>query len=236
MSELNCLSYWFPLLWEAGLPVPRTRIVKTTSDLDTLLDGVTPPGYPEFLGKLGAACAQIGYPVFLRTGHVSGKHNWKHCCYVREKTYLRHHITALVEWSSIVDIMGLPTNVWAAREMLPTEPLGVLPLYGDMPACREFRCFVRRGTLKCLHPYWPLEALLQGGGTERMYERLADISPEETQSCIELAEAAGRVVEGEWSVDILFTRRGPYITDMALAKDSFHWDDCPLRTGDPHGA
>lgn len=39
----NCLSYWFPLLDQAGLPVPRTIIVRASReahrDLYHLLDG-----------------------------------------------------------------------------------------------------------------------------------------------------------------------------------------------------
>ena len=42
-----------------------------------------------------------------------------------------------------------------------------------------------------------------------------------------LASAAGKAVGGEWSVDILETRRGWYITDMAEAYKSWHWKDCP---------
>ena len=42
-----------------------------------------------------------------------------------------------------------------------------------------------------------------------------------------LASAAGKAVGGEWSVDILETRRGWYITDMAEAYKSWHWEGCP---------
>jgi hypothetical protein len=44
----------------------------------------------------------------------------------------------------------------------------------------------------------------------------------------DLANAAGQAVGGAWSVDVLETRRGWYVTDMAEAASSCHeWPDCP---------
>ncbi len=33
--------------------------------------------------------------------------------------------------------------------------------------------------------------------------------------------------DGAWSVDLLPTERGWFITDMAIMERSFHWPDCP---------
>ena len=41
----NCLSYWFPKLLAAGVPVPRTEIVKTDAELIAILDGQLPDGW-----------------------------------------------------------------------------------------------------------------------------------------------------------------------------------------------
>jgi hypothetical protein len=35
-----------------------------------------------------------------------------------------------------------------------------------------------------------------------------------------------RQIEGEWSVDCLWTDRGWYVTDMAVAATSYHWPAC----------
>jgi hypothetical protein len=44
----------------------------------------------------------------------------------------------------------------------------------------------------------------------------------------DLANAAGRAVGGAWSIDVLETRRGWYVTDMAEAASSWHeWPECP---------
>jgi hypothetical protein len=46
---------------------------------------------------------------------------------------------------------------------------------------------------------------------------------------VALAEKAGAAVGGSWSIDILETEKGWYVTDMAEAYKSFHWEDCPMN-------
>ena len=48
---------------------------------------------------------------------------------------------------------------------------------------------------------------------------------------VQLATKAGRALGGSWSVDILETARGWFITDMAEADRSFHLPDCPNAEG-----
>jgi hypothetical protein len=46
----------------------------------------------------------------------------------------------------------------------------------------------------------------------------------------ELANAARQAVGGAWPIDVLETRCGWYVTDMAEAEKSWHeWPDCPNR-------
>lgn len=145
-QNLNCLSYWYPKLLAAELPVPKTIIVKSPGgpwELAKLLDGEKPDGFDDFISELITSADSIGFPIFLRTGLGSGKHHWKDCCYVADREQIVQHVYNLVEWSHLVDMMGLQHDVWAVREMLPTMPLGVCDGYGGMPVCREFRFFVR---------------------------------------------------------------------------------------------
>lgn len=96
-----------------------------------------------------------------------------------------------------------------------------------MPACREFRFFVNDAEIECWHPYWPEEALEQGGAGE-CYEALCEV--EDQGPLRKLARAAGFAVGGRWSVDILETERGWYVTDMAEADRSYHWEGCERET------
>jgi hypothetical protein len=138
-----------------------------------------------------------------------------------------HHIFALAEHSELVSLIGLPWSVWVVREFLPTMPIGHCPRYGNMPVCREFRFFVDGGKVECRHPYWPRSALEQGGFEidGAAYERLCSLV--NIADAERLAARAGDAVGGAWSVDILDTKRGWFITDMAEAGKSFHWDGCP---------
>jgi hypothetical protein len=99
-----------------------------------------------------------------------------------------------------------------------------------MPVCREFRFFAEGGAVKCWHPYWPLKAMNEGGlagdfpfGWYEEFCRLDDPEPKR------LAEIVSGAVPGAWSVDILETKRGWYVTDMAQATQSFHWPECPSQ-------
>jgi len=236
-----CLSYWFPKLLEAGIPVPRTVIYRTTTDLTPLCDGKEPERWDEFLRLLGAAADSLGsWPIFLRTGQGSGKHQWKDTCFVPNREALANHIASLVEWSHMVDFFGLPHDVWCAREMLPVSPVVTLPMYGDMPLVTEVRVFVQGGRIACSHDYWPLGAIKEGlprtidaHKIAKQLSNAAATSVEQRLAAHEIARKVAAVFadDGAWSVDLLLTDRGWYVTDMATAGESYHEPSCPNAKG-----
>lgn len=172
--------------------------------------------------------AGLGAPIFLRTDYTSGKHNWEKTCFVRDCDRLSYHMFAIAEYSEVADIMGMPWDTWVVREMLPTLAMGRCPHYGNMPVCREFRVFVDGPEIICCHPYWPLFSLHQGGCdmTEEEHNELCSTG-DALPDLLALASRAGAACGGAWSVDILDTTRGLFVTDMAEAHKSFHWPDCP---------
>lgn len=142
----------------------------------------------------------------------------------------------------MVDLIGLGTDVWCVRELLPTRPLAHLPRYAGMPLVREMRAFVGNGAVQCLHPYWPEGAIRQGfayrdhpaeslpaGLTEMIQAATTWTADEERDVRALLLRVAAAMQEtGEvWSVDVLDTARGWYVTDCAVAERSFHWPGCP---------
>jgi hypothetical protein len=227
--DKTCMSFWFPKLEAARLPVPRTTLVSMSDealrDVFRVFDGEEMHGDAEpFFNALGDASDSIGYPCFLRTGQTSGKHQWRETCYLPSRDDIQAHVISLIEFSECVQIIGLPCNVWAVRELLPTLPLGTCPNYEGMPLCREFRFFVADGEVKCWHHYWPLGAIEQGGGNVALYDQLCAMDGYE--EAFSLAHKTARVIEGAWSVDILETRNGWYVTDMAEAFKSYHEPGC----------
>jgi hypothetical protein len=234
--DKTALSYWFPQLAASGLPVPKTKILRmpvaAQEDIWAAFDGKDGSdggaAMKQFAAEVAAVAAEFGYPFFLRTDLTSGKHNWENTCFVPAAIDIPRHIFAIVEFSECADIIGLAWDTWVIRELLPTLPLGICPNYGNMPVCREFRFFVDDGKVRCWHPYWPKHALEDGGADLIVaidYDKLCDMG-DAAAGLYVLAEKAGRAVGGSWSIDILETRRGWYVTDMAEAHKSFHWEDC----------
>jgi len=226
--DITRLSYWFPKIKTAGLPVPRTAIIeatKTETDgMYRLLDGVKPgKNAKALIERVRVAADEMGYPCFLRTDHTSGKHNWEKTCYLASPDSLATHMVEIIVFWECVNMFGPPCDVWVIREFLPTMPVGVCRYYGNMPICREFRFFVNGPEVKCWHPYWPLEALEQGNPQYYSNFDYAEFcQTPDIEKITELASAAGAAVGGEWSVDVLETSRGWYITDMAEACKSYH--------------
>lgn len=240
MDDKTRLSYWYPKLETAGLPVPRTIIVpaarKELDDISGRLEGKEPTGAAVGLTeRITMAANTIGYPFFLRTDFTSGKHDWKHTCFVSDAEQVESHVVAIVEHWEMVNMFGPPSDMWAVRELLPTIPIGHCRMYGNMPICREFRFFVEDGYIRCWHPYWPWNALTKGDAVfnnpeEFDYTEFSSICTNDDEMTLkQLASKAGAAVGGAWSVDLLETRRGWFITDMAEAHKSFHIDDCPFK-------
>jgi hypothetical protein len=129
------------------------------------------------------------------------------------------------EASEIADMIGLPWDTWVVREFLPTMPIGVCPRYGNMPVCREFRYFIEDGRYQCSHPYWPMASLIDGGFDISQHE-FDELCAGRTQVLDHIAVDVGANFAGAWSIDILETKRGWVVTDMAEAEKSWHWPGC----------
>lgn len=232
-EDRNDLGWWFPRLQALGtLQMPETEIVRTDVELFSLLDGKEPSGWGDFMHELTTAVELIGAPCFLRTGHTSGKHSWRECCYVEDATEeaVGWHVVSLVEQSANADLFGLPTETWAVRRLVETAPLFELPMYGGFPVTREFRLFVTGdGEVEHLQPYWPAGAVEQGGPEDPGWrERLAEasrITLGERAALASLASTAQRALGGAWSVDFLQDAAGGWwLTDCAEAERSFRYD------------
>lgn len=226
----TCLSYWFPKIQDAGIPVPKTIWFRTKVELDRLLDGETPDGFDDFVFDLQyAGDHDLFWPVFLRTGLGSGKHEWRGTCYVPNRESVGQHVSNLVEWSHTVDFFGLATDVWAMREFLDVGP--AFHAFDGMPVGRERRYFVRDGQVIGHHPYWPPDSLSYGVDVEDWESRLEELNTEQLGEHAELTrltERVGAAVPGEWSVDWMWVPdRGWVCIDMAVAKQSWVWEGHP---------
>lgn len=171
--DTACLSSWHPLLAATGVPTPKTAIVPCQAELLHLRDGQMPDGYEAFMRDILHAAEDFSVPFSLRTGHSSGKRQWPQTCHVTDLAQLPPHVTALVDWSACVDMVGLPTDIWVVRELL--DPAPAFHTIWGMPVGRERRYFIDNGHVVCHHPYllavrfyFPLNA---ASGRTRSLER-----------------------------------------------------------------
>lgn len=241
-SNLTCLSHWFPILHRAGLPMPATTIIPLSDgDIEDLMrtamenEGAPPPkgdGFARLVASVKSAADAMGYPAFMRSGYFSGKHDWNLACYLADSSKIAKQIKHIVYFGELMNMMGMPIGCWVVREFLKPAA-GDVAFYSkhfsEMPVRREFRCFVSGAEVVCVHPYWPAHALdadiETGVGSESAISEIGE--PGEHLAAIkDLASRAGAALGGEWSIDVLSTDRGWFITDCAVASNSFHWEGC----------
>lgn len=234
----NCMSWWFPRICD-HVPVPKTELVETPGPFVQMFglieqDDGPPAWFEDFLASLTEAALRVSAegPWFLRSGVYSGKHSFRHCCEVTDLSKIAGHVIRIFHDSMLVDLFGLPCNVWAVREWLPGKAICRIEKYGGMPLRREFRAFAANGRVKCIHPYWPPESLELATELDEQVRMMNEMGGDRNR-LLSLASVASSRVSGEWSIDLLETDRGWFVTDMALAQRSFHWPDCPRLKREP---
>ena len=234
----NSMLYWFPFVQRSGVSHPRTLIVKVEpSALWAMLDGRD--GFGDASKKaLVEAGRKIGYPLFLRTDQLAGKHSWVDTCYVPSEDVLFQHIYELVETHGCV--IGVPDpQALVFRELLPLE--SSFTAFRGMPVARERRYFIKDNRVVCHHAYWIPDAVEKGWSDPPLppdwRARLAELNEETEAEVQELTLMAEKLeIPGAWSVD--FARLDdpqplpPFwvLLDMALAAVSYH-PPCPMAGG-----
>lgn len=255
------LLYWYPIVRDecAGIPQPRTAIVAVeppqhgetliaacTLDHEHGMNGAAEEcrsRFHELLPALREAADAYGYPVFVRTDLVSGKHGWTETCYVASaermpinaENVIYSHADAMM-WDEQGEVSALVVREFLALEAQFTAFVG-------MPIARERRYFISTGRVVCHHSYWIEDAVekgvqYQGAPTAPPYdwrERLAYLNDEsggEILTLVGMAEEVAHAMQQhgghEWSVDFAHTASGVwYLIDMAVAERSWH-PECPV--------
>jgi len=174
---------------------------------------------------------KIGYPLFLRTGQTSQKHEWSDTCFVENQNKLLKNAQNLAEWSIMKDFKGgFPINIWVVRKVLKTSPVFTAFSETKMPVVREFRYFIKDGKILCRHPYWPKEAF-KGMAEDKKWKpklkEMNELKKSEQKILDIMAKKIAGKFKGFWSVDFLQdSKLRWYVIDMATGKDSYHWKGC----------
>ena len=229
----NSLMYWFPLIRDLGIPVPKTALTPVDRDqlMPVLEDGEDwPDGFEETVKSLARG---IGYPLFLRSDLASAKHGWENTCYVESEEELLSHIFSVLEFNVIAGIVGggLPYNALVFREFIPLDSR--FTAWDGLPIARERRYFIKDGKVQCHHPYWIEDAVAKGLPKEENWKSLlAEMNREQDAEIALLtsyAKEVSGVLDGYWSVDFAKAKAGWwYLIDCALGNRSWH-PECDLR-------
>lgn len=238
---MNNMAYWFPVLEEIRMRVPKTILVhRGGCDLSAILDGKHPEHYDRFERALFDAMDEIGYPCFFRTGMLSDKFSWKDTCFIEKKPTageMLHRVGGLVETSFMANISGRPFNYdfWAVREMIKTKP--VVSHFNDMPIAMEIRAFVQGGRILCLHPYWVEESFKNASEEVKEKAKGLMVAPTEKDEP-ELYEMLKYIAHHfqdrgrSWAVDMLKDVDGDWwCTDMAIGERAYHHESCNHGSG-----
>jgi len=230
MEEMkkSSMLFWYPKIMGLDIPQPKTEIVKINNDIINVCDGDFSSLEP-YMKEINEKCKIIKYPLFMRTDHLSGKHQWKNTCFVENKENLKGNISRLVEDSFIADIVGLPVYALVFREYILMKEL-FTAFYGDMPVNPEIRFFVKDGEILCKHWYWCNEAIVNpsvDNWKKLMDKEKDEITEKEKQLLKGHALKVAEQFEGYWSVDFCKAKDGTwYLIDCAVGSASWHPKDC----------
>lgn len=234
VDSKNSLFYWYPKIKDLDIPMPETVMVPFPEDLNWIsivYERKTTESFDDYILTLLEAHEDSGFglPFFMRTDETSNKHSWRESCYVTDLDQITSHIFNLLEHTEMSGWLGgLTVSGMVLREFLELD-VRFKAHHGRMPIAKEFRFFVKNGEYQCHHPYW-FPACMSFPSTEDWYEELMTMEKISETAFNQLkswAELIGETVGGYWSIDFCKLKQGSWaMTDMALGKDSFHFNTC----------
>ena len=232
-KEMNKSSmlYWWPRIKGLPIPQPKTIIVPVPIvALEAAVDGDISKIQP-FIPKFDAATEELGYPLFVRTDHLSAKHQYESTCFVPSPDELLHHIGALVEMNFA--IFGPGPSALVFREYVSLARS--FSAFEGLPIAPERRYFVREGQIECHHPYWHADAIRRPSTADwrAWLDLMNEESDEEIALLLGYAEQVGASLPGYWSVDFALAAGGHerwLLIDCAKGEKSWHPGDCVYST------
>lgn len=228
VMDKTSMLYWWPIVKDLGIPVPKTEIVEVPYEhLIGLLDGKPLP--EEYFEAVLGAKDLVGFPLFLRTDMASAKHHWEETCYISEMKELFKHIWSLIDNTLAAGMFGeLDPNALVFREYVPMATQ-FTAFWGKLPINPERRYFIRDGIVECHHSYWIEDAISKSGfppsvfGWKQILAAMNEESGEEVGLLSWYAIQVARVLPGYWSVDFCKARDGRWILiDLAEGEKSWH--------------
>ena len=232
VKESSMLRWW-PLVADLPVPKPKTVLIPVPKDIPLLGErGVNMKLVSRIATEVREAVPKVGgLPAFLRTDHLSGKHQFRSTCFLGSLSDVEIHVVNLIEKSLTVGIFGVPLDAFVVREYL--IPDWEFRAFNGLPIAPEVRVFVKDGEVLDWLFYWPEDAIQFWRGTQE-YEgidwrgalaRMRAKAERESGRFLEHARVVASVLKGDWSVDFMRARDGEwYFIDAARAPISYGYD------------
>ena len=223
INESSLLNWW-PKVKHLDVPMPRTIIIEVSGeDIDYIIEHRRVP--ENLYKRVRSAADEVGYPAFLRTDQLSGKHEWNRTCFVEKPENLERNIVELVMMSIIMIMPSMPVKAFVVREFLELD--WRFKAFSGLPIAPERRYIVSDGEILAHFPYWPTDAISFYGiqKPENWRELLEEVNAETGEEVSLLsgyASRIGRALGGFWSVDFAKSREGVwYFIDAARGEVSW---------------
>lgn len=235
---------WYPKIKHLDIPQPKTEIVEIPYNEFTKLidnDGSILSKYHSRFLKIMELLGP--FPIFLRTDNSSQKHSFKKTCRLPDKESLFGHIMELIDSNMASDLVD---NALVFRKWLDLD--AGFYAFDGLPINVEARVFINNGTIQCIHPYWPEDAIASWWTHKKLFERQFDtklpfqINPKWREilksqnklvykSILILKKYAEIIIDSMgddyWSVDFALGRDGKwYFIDCAAGEVSYHYPGC----------
>jgi len=214
-DERNSLLYWYPKI--ADLSTPKTRWLEVDFDIGWVDDGI-PRKIVEEMKEI--VKKEFRYPVFLRTDHTSGKHSYKHTCFVESEERLGYNMYHLVEDSIMKDLW---IRAFVVREFIELD-WSFRAFWGELPIAPEVRVMIRDHEIERWFFYWPEDAIVSPDkeNWRSLLLTMRGIARKEAKHFLDIAEEVAERFDGYWSVDFARTKKKEWILiDMALGEVSW---------------
>lgn len=226
MTDMDSMLYWYPKIKDLSIPQPKTALIKMDWDWDETGNFIEIKN----INEIKEQARKFDLPFFIRSDQGSAKHSWKDTCFVTDIDKLSNHILRIVEWSMLVDIVGLPVNAIAIREYIPMDTI-FTAFHGEMPVNPEIRVFIKDGKSVCHHWYWIEDAIRQpsiSNWREKLQKCKNSITNKEIDTLLAYASTVAQIFTGYWSVDFCRAKdKTWYLIDMATGSNSWH-PYCPI--------
>lgn len=227
----NSALIWLPKIEEAKLPSPKTAVVNYEHhSIVEIFDNLPCKAFNDLIVEVRKNCDDIGYPCFIRTDLSSAKHDGPSAYKVNKPDEVGSVLFATLEDNEIKFWLekDQPQAI-LIREWLSLE--STFEAFNGHPISREWRFFANADSVVCFHPYWPEDSIkfYRSGEPDNWVNQLADLhkEPDEIQELKDMAIIAAKGYGYNASVDFAKDINGKWwLTDMAVAEDSYHWEGC----------